>query len=355
MAPYIQISGIEKQFGDFTALAGVSLDIERGKFLTFLGPSGSGKTTLLNILAGFEAPSSGKIVKEGRDISEVPANRRNFGMVFQGYALFPHMTVAENIAFALRVRKTGREERDERVRRMIDTVGLRGHADKLPTALSGGQQQRVALARSLVFEPELLLLDEPLSALDKNLREGLQAELTEIQHRTGTTFVFVTHDQSEAMAMSDKIAIFEAGRIAQTGSPQQLYHRPDTRFVAEFLGSINLLPVERNTVKNGKTIAEFEASRLIIEDRAPAASAAPLLAIRPENVSISATRPKGTANALRGTLKARIFQGGMSKLRARTTGGQLLLAEEAGEGTIPIGSDVWISWPEGAGRMISDD
>ena len=223
----LQAIGVGKSFGSFQALKDVTLDVGRGEFLTLLGPSGSGKTTFLMILAGFEQPTVGRLMSEGEDITERSAETRSFGMVFQGYALFPHMTVAQNIAFPLQVRKTPRDVTQRRVGEIIERVGLTGHENKLPAKLSGGQQQRVALARALVFEPSVLLLDEPFSALDKHLRGRMQDEVKRLHQEFGTTFIFVTHDQSEALSLSSRIAIFNHGELLQIGAPQEVYERPD--------------------------------------------------------------------------------------------------------------------------------
>jgi putative spermidine/putrescine transport system ATP-binding protein len=239
-AVQIEARAVVKSFGSFQALDGIDLDVRRGEFLTLLGPSGSGKTTFLNVLAGFEMPTSGRLLRGGQDITRMPAEARNFGMVFQGYALFPHMTVRDNVAFPLRVRKVPAAARREEASRLLDLVGLAGQADKHPRQLSGGQQQRAALARALVFKPDLLLLDEPLSALDKSLREQMQTELRRVHREVGTTFVFVTHDQDEALSMSDRVAIFRNGRLCQVDAPEVTYLRPRSRFVAEFLGQISL-------------------------------------------------------------------------------------------------------------------
>src|SRR5215204_2334623 len=243
--------GIGKSFGPFRALTDLSLDIGRGDFLTLLGPSGSGKTTFLMILAGFEAPTAGQLLSDGVDITAKPAEARSYGMVFQGYALFPHMSVEANVAFPLQVRNIPAGEIRRRVAGMIERVGLSGLEKKLPAKLSGGQQQRVALARALIFEPPVLLLDEPFSALDKNLRHAMQAEVRRLHEETGTTFVFVTHDQSEALALSSRVAIFNHGEVLQVGRPQDVYDRPASRFVAEFLGEINLLPLH-DVARDGK-------------------------------------------------------------------------------------------------------
>jgi putative spermidine/putrescine transport system ATP-binding protein len=244
----LALQGLSKRYGSFTAVDDVSLRVERGQFLTLLGPSGSGKTTILMCIAGFVAPSNGAVLLDGRDITALPPERRDFGMVFQGYALFPHMTVAENVAFPLRVRRLGAAELEAKVRAALDLVQLDRFADRRPSQLSGGQQQRVALARALVFDPALLLLDEPLSALDKKLRAELQEELRALHRRVGRTFVNVTHDQEEALSMSDCVAILNHGKLVQEGAPAQLYERPRTRFVADFLGKSNFL---RGEVQDG--------------------------------------------------------------------------------------------------------
>src|SRR5690606_1603084 len=243
----IGAEGIGKSFSSFRALDDISLTIGRGEFVTLLGPSGSGKTTFLMILAGFENPTDGRLTLDGRDVTAMPAEKRAFGMVFQGYALFPHMSVADNIAFPLKVQRRSAAEARARVDEMVGMVGLAGHAHKRPAALSGGQQQRVALARPLAYEPPVLLLDEPFSALDKNLRGQMQDEVRRLHRETGTTFVFVTHDQSEALALSSRVAIFDHGRLQQLATPREVYERPSNRFVAEFLGDINILALDAVT------------------------------------------------------------------------------------------------------------
>ena len=230
---------LTKRYGATAALDDVSISVGRGRFVTLLGPSGSGKTTLLMVIAGFVAPDAGRLLLDGRPIEHLPPEKREFGMVFQGYALFPHLSVAENVAFPLRVRRTPRAEIARRVTDALDLVQLGPLADRMPKQLSGGQQQRVALARALVFRPSLLLLDEPLSALDKNLRVSMQEELKALHDRLGLTFVYVTHDQQEALSLSDEVAILHRGRLVQLGPPTALYERPASRFVAGFLGRSN--------------------------------------------------------------------------------------------------------------------
>ncbi|MCP5073651.1 MAG: ABC transporter ATP-binding protein [Rhodobacteraceae bacterium] len=237
----LQVRNVSKYFGTFCAVNKVNLEIQKGEFLTLLGPSGSGKTTLLMMIAGFLDISEGDILLDGASIADVPAERRNFGMVFQGYALFPHMTVRDNIGYALSVRKRPENEIRARVDEMLELVQLQDFTDRKPAQLSGGQQQRVALARALCFAPPVLLLDEPLGALDKKLRVEVQEQLKEIHRRVGTTFIYVTHDQEEALSMSDRVVIMRDGAIEQVGSPQELYERPATHFAASFLGKSNFV------------------------------------------------------------------------------------------------------------------
>jgi len=245
----LQVRNVSKMFGTFRAVSNISLDIQKGEFLTLLGPSGSGKTTLLMMIAGFLDISEGDIALDGSSIAEVPAEKRNFGMVFQGYALFPHMTVRDNIGYALSVRKRPAAEIKARVDEMLELVQLQEFADRKPGQLSGGQQQRVALARALCFAPPVLLLDEPLGALDKKLRVEVQEQLKDIHRRVGTTFIYVTHDQEEALSMSDRIVIMRDGAIEQVGTPKELYERPINEFTASFLGKSNFIQ------QNGKTSA----------------------------------------------------------------------------------------------------
>jgi len=268
--------------GQPAAVDDIALDVERGSFVSFLGPSGSGKTTTLMMIAGFEAATRGRILLDGRDIAAVPPYRRNFGMVFQNYALFPHMTVAQNVAYPLEVRGIGRDQTARRVAEALDIVGLGGFAVRRPRELSGGQQQRVALARALVFEPTLVLMDEPLGALDKNLREQMQIEIKAIQRRLGITLIYVTHDQGEAMSMSDRIAVFNRGRIEQVASPLDLYARPATRFVGEFVGESNMIEA---VVAGGRIDSPWGPLR---PARPATADGRVLAMIRPEAIELGA-------------------------------------------------------------------
>jgi putative spermidine/putrescine transport system ATP-binding protein len=248
MGVAIHVFGLRKRYGDVTALAAVDLEIRGGEFFTLLGPSGSGKTTLLRLIAGFERPDGGRIELGGRDVTGVPPYARNVNTVFQDYALFPHMTVAQNIEYGLRVRKVPRAQRREKAARALEMVRLPGLGGRKPAQLSGGQRQRVALARAIVNEPQVLLLDEPLGALDLKLRQEMQLELQRVQREVGITFVYVTHDQEEALTMSDRIAVLSGGRIEQTGGPVEVYERPRTAFVAGFIGVSNLIERDGHTI-----------------------------------------------------------------------------------------------------------
>jgi putative spermidine/putrescine transport system ATP-binding protein len=307
----LALQGLTKCYGSFTAVADVSLRVERGEFLTLLGPSGSGKTTILMCIAGFVAPTAGAILLDGKDITPLPPERRDFGMVFQGYALFPHMTVAENVAFPLRVRKLSAADREAKVRAALDLVQLQGFAERLPRQLSGGQQQRVALARALVFDPALLLLDEPLSALDKKLRAELQEELKALHRRIGRTFVNVTHDQEEALSLSDRVAILNHGKLIQEGAPAHLYEQPRTRFVADFLGKSNFLQGEvRESVPGGFVIGAG-ATRIVqavAENHRPAHGSRVLLSLRPEKITLMAEQDEAD-NVVEGRIAAWSYLG----------------------------------------------
>ena len=293
-SPYVEFDGVHKSYDGVTQIVtDLHLTVKEGEFLTLLGPSGSGKTTCLMMLAGFETPSAGAIRIAGRAVDDVPPRKRNIGMVFQNYALFPHMTVGGNLAFPLQVRGLDKSAIEERVQRALQLVRLEGFENRRPEQLSGGQQQRVAIARALVFEPDLVLMDEPLGALDRRLREEMQFEIRRIQRTLGVTVVYVTHDQQEAMSMSDRVAVFNAGRIEQAASPEVLYEEPERPFVASFIGDNNLLNGRVVSVAND--ICEVDAGGHIVEAFPVASCAAGdevVLAIRPERVGLA--RPAGT-------------------------------------------------------------
>ena len=338
----LEIKNISKHYGSFQALFDVSLSIRKGEFVTLLGPSGSGKTTLLKILAGFEPVTSGAVTMDGRDITALPAEKRNFGLVFQGYALFPHMSVYDNIAYPLRVRRQTKAEIDTRVRALLDLVQLSGHVARKPQQLSGGQQQRVALARALVFKPDLLLLDEPMSALDKKLRHDLQEELREIHSTLGTTFINVTHDQEEAMHMSDRIAVMNLGKIEQYDTAHALYRRPASRFVAEFVGKSNIFKGDVSDASEGGSAFACANFRMPLT---AGKQGSVCIVIRPEDADITAV----AAERDRVSLPARVASSTYSGDRALYTltladGTHFIAYGNARTGVHPNGSEVFVSF-----------
>ncbi|MDQ0471991.1 ABC transporter ATP-binding protein [Labrys wisconsinensis] len=329
---FLGISGLAKSYGTVTALGGIDLAVEKGEFVTLLGPSGSGKTTLLMAIGGFVLADRGVISLMSRDITRLDPEDRDLGLVFQGYALFPHMSVAENIAFPLEIRRWPRPRIAARVEEMLALVGLAALAGRRPRELSGGQQQRVALARALSFGPELLLLDEPLSALDRTLRESMQRELKRLHRETGVTFVYVTHDQEEAISMSDRIAVFRQGRIEQIGTPRQMYGRPATRFVAEFLGINNLFEGRVEAGPGGRAIRTFAGLLPIgrASDGTPLVAGAPAtLWVRPEHASLA---PVPEAVAVSAVIRDVAFLGAHDRLVLQPDGGpELIVQFPAGE------------------------
>jgi putative spermidine/putrescine transport system ATP-binding protein len=297
----IRIENVSKSYGSFLALENVSIDIGSGEFLTLLGPSGSGKTTLLMVLAGFTRASSGRVLVAGDDMTRVPPHKRDFGMVFQNYALFPHMTVFGNVAYPLRLRGLSKAEITTRVERALDLVQLGNLAKRGIEELSGGQKQRIALARAIVFEPRVLLMDEPLSALDKNLREQMQIEIRALHENLGITTVYVTHDQREALTMSDRVVVIDAGRISQIDTPRTIYERPANAFVADFIGESSLLPVQ--TMNGGFAFA----GEMLKTDHAPQNGC--FLVVRPEKMEFYEPGMEAEHNLFRGTLKNVVYQG----------------------------------------------
>jgi spermidine/putrescine transport system ATP-binding protein len=328
----IEIRGVTKRFGAFTAVNDVSLTVNAGEFITLLGPSGCGKTTLLRLLAGFETPDVGAVYLDGEDVSHEPPYRRSVNQVFQSYALFPHMSVRENVGFGLRMQHVSPAEADKRIADALAMVSLTEQAEKLPHQMSGGQRQRVALARAIVCRPKVLLLDEPLSALDAKLRHAMQLELKHLQRKLGLTFVFVTHDQEEALTMSDRIAIINKGRIEQLGNASEIYHRPRTPFAADFIGQANLLSASI-ILRNGTTATLRLDSGLelvvAVTDLPPGASKA-LVSIRPEKIHIGRV-PAVAENVFQAKIEEEIFQGATDQLRLVTDHGTRFSALVANE------------------------
>ena len=316
-AASVELRGLRKSYGSATpALDGLDLSIEPGELIALLGPSGCGKTTALRTLAGFETADSGSVLVDGKDISRTPANKRDMGMVFQAYSLFPNMTVLDNIGFGLRVRKTGSKERDARAKELLDLVGLPEQADKFPHQLSGGQQQRIALARALAIQPRVLLLDEPLSALDALVRVQLREEIRRVQTELGITTLFVTHDQSEALSMADRVGVMRQGKLEQLAAPAELYARPATAFVAEFVGTMNHLP----GVMNEDTVT-VNGRHLPVDGEAPAAGTSVDVLVRPEALRLHADE-NGEALVLSTT-----FMGAVTRIRVRLTNGVEAVAD----------------------------
>ncbi len=332
------------------AVDSIDLTINPGEFMTLLGPSGSGKTTTLNLLAGFLQPTSGSIRVNDRDLVAVPPNKRSFGMVFQDYALFPHMSVFDNVAFPLRQRRRSRTDIRELVQDVLHRFGLAGFEGRKPAELSGGQRQRVALARATVFEPSVLLLDEPLGALDRKLRAQLQAEIKKLHRELGLTFVFVTHDQDEAMFLSDKIAVFNRGRIERVGSPTELYDDPGTQFVAQFLGEANVFA--GTLTSDGSYLWNEERLRVSDAD----AHAGSLLMVRPENVRVGETVPTGW-NAARATVVDVSQLGSSTRVDFRFDNGQAGTARLDADPTIALrsGDSTWAAWSPASQRFVTPE
>ena len=346
----VTFDGVTKNFGDVKALDNVSLAVGRGEFMTLLGPSGCGKTTLLKLAAGFLGPDSGTIAIDGKCVNDVPTYKREIGMMFQNYALFPHMSVADNIAYGLKTRHVRRHEIRRRVSEALVLVKLTGMDDRKPRQLSGGQQQRVALARALVINPTVLLLDEPFSALDKNLRASMQIELREIQRKLGLTTIFVTHDQSEALSLSDRMAVMSEGTIRQLGTPLDVYRRPSDRFVASFVGDTNCLRGELTGVEGLEAVIALGDMRVKVrsEHLSDARVAAPIdLFVRPEHLRIT---PAGEPGAMTGKIVAQTYHGGHVDLQiaCRACGDGLLLMRS-------VGDQAMMRWPPGTEVGISLD
>ncbi|MCZ0811406.1 MAG: ABC transporter ATP-binding protein [Pseudomonadota bacterium] len=320
---FVAFERVQKSYdGETLVVKDLNLSMPKGEFLTMLGPSGSGKTTCLMMLAGFETATHGEIKLDGRQINNIPPHKRGIGMVFQNYALFPHMTVAENLSFPLEVRKIGKSDREGKVKRALDMVQMGDFGGRRPAQLSGGQQQRIALARALVFEPELVLMDEPLGALDKQLREHMQFEITNLAHELGITTVYVTHDQTEALTMSDRVAVFDDGRIQQLAPPDELYESPDNSFVAQFIGENNTLAGTVKEISDDICLVELDDGGLI--DAKPVNVSQPgertTISIRPERVEVDITKLGENAHTLDAEVLEFIYMGDVFRTRLRVAG-----------------------------------
>jgi spermidine/putrescine transport system ATP-binding protein len=343
---------VSKRFGDVTAVDDVSLGIRQGEFFSLLGPSGCGKTTTLRMIAGFERPDDGRILIGGDDVTETPPHRRPVNTVFQSYALFPHLTVAENVGFGLRFRSLSKQEKQGRVHEALELVRLGGFGTRKPHQLSGGQQQRVALARALVLSPGVLLLDEPLGALDAKLRRELQIELKSIQREVGITFIYVTHDQEEALTMSDRLAVMSHGQVEQLGTPREVYERPETAFVADFIGVSNLMRAQAS----GGGVVEVGGARLLAGAGQTERKGVVRLAIRPERVRIepdSATGP----NRIAATIERFVYLGSTTQVYVVLPSGdrlQALIADPEAVEQYDVGAPVTVHLPEDALRVLAE-
>ncbi|HEY1329283.1 MAG TPA: ABC transporter ATP-binding protein [Casimicrobiaceae bacterium] len=356
----LEIQGVTRRFGTFTAVDNVSLGIEAGEFFTLLGPSGCGKTTLLRMVAGFDLPDEGRIVLEGADLADRPPEQRPVRTVFQSYALFPHMTVEGNVAFPLQMASTPAREIPAKVAAALEDVRLTGFGRRYPHELSGGQKQRVAIARALVTHPTVLLLDEPLAALDAKLREEMQIELINLQKEVGITFVYVTHDQTEALALSHRIAVMSKGRVEQVDEPSRIYGFPRTRFVADFIGQCNLLSGPVTSFADG--IATLDVAALgpvrATASQAPAVGATATIALRPEKIRIGTTaRSDAHDNHFRGTVHDLLYMGDVTMYRVTTPGGTqleaLLANSQSGRAKFfEAGDAVEMAWPVDAGHFL---
>ncbi len=354
----IVVERLVKDFGDVRAVNDITLEIPAGEFFSMLGPSGCGKTTTLRVIAGFEEPDSGRVLLDGQDVTWVSPKKRNVNMVFQDYALFPHMTVAENVAFGLKLRRVDRSEMNSRVAEMLQVVRLDGYEDRRPAALSGGQRQRVALARALVNRPAALLLDEPLGALDLKLRREMQLELKRIQQSTGTTFVYVTHDQEEALTMSDRIAVMDGGVVQQVDAPRALYERPATAFVADFIGTSNSLALTGARRSDGLVVMELgEGMRIVAPDTGDGGDCQ--ITVRPEKIRIGTESDGANGSRVSGTVVEQVYLGSLSQTVVEIVTGERLIVHELNDDderpSPEPGESVVLSWHARHSLVIEDE
>ena len=345
---FVKFDKVDKSYdGKVLVVKDLNLDIAEGEFITMLGPSGSGKTTCLMMLAGFETPTNGEIYLDGNPISNIPPHKRGIGMVFQNYALFPHMTVYENLAFPLRVRKFSKDETDKKVEKALSMVSLSGFGNRMPAQLSGGQQQRVAVARALVFDPAVVLMDEPLGALDKNLRESMQYEIKHIHESIGVTVVYVTHDQSEALTMSNRIAVFNDGKVQQLSSPDKLYEEPVNSFVAEFIGENNTFQGEVEDISNDRCKIKLDSGGEILANpiRVKSKGEKSIVSLRPERAIIDPEEKM--ENKFKGKIEEVIYHGDHTRLRLDLLGNKefiLKVPNSSARMDIKLGNEINIGW-----------
>lgn len=346
MSTSVEFRNLTKRYGQHIyALRDVNLKVEASTFTTLLGPSGSGKTTMLKLLAGFDDPTNGDILIDGRSVVTLPPHRRGIGMVFQNYALFPHMSVAENIAFPLRARNLAEQEIEKRISSVLEITSLEDYRSRYPAELSGGQQQRVALARAIVFDPEVLLMDEPLGALDRHLREQLKTEIKRIQKQLKMTVLFVTHDQDEALVLSDNVVVMRDGRIEQISPPKELYNKPQTRFVASFVGESNL--IECQAAKDGVRFGKTKIPAVLNGSRQGPCS----VLVRPEHAEITTTR----AGSLSGVVRETVYLGESTRYIVDIDGGEFVIKQQnRGQDELTVGSKVGVKWEDGSSVVIFD-
>lgn len=353
MEDILRLEGVKKSFGGTEVLKGIDLTARSGEFITLLGPSGCGKTTTLRIIAGLEKPDEGRVILKGEDVTDTEPNKRDVNTVFQNYALFPHMNVEENIGYALKIRKRPRAEIKKAVNEMLELVQLEGFNKRMPAELSGGQRQRVAIARSLINKPQILLLDEPLGALDLQLRRQMQIELKDLQKRTGITFIYITHDQEEALTMSDRIAVMDAGLFKQIGTPAEVYDSPESSFVAEFVGSANIVKARVKSVADGEITAENEDGEVKFNSRGHSFNIgeAVTLAVRGEQAELAKSAQEG----LRGVVKEKSFAGGMLRIAVKLKNGEFICRSHGIDSPLKQGDEAVISWlPEHAVPVDSE-